>query len=105
VQQVGAGAQQGDVAGGRQERVGDRAAVVQRERGAGRAVVLGDEDLAGQRAGRVQRGEARQAGDVAGHGPADDDGGGGAHGGHDVNDPAVVIEAQMDFPGGGDKIT
>ena len=57
-EQGGPGAEQGHQVGSGVERVGDRAAAVQADRGAQLAVLLGDERLAGERGGVVERGEA-----------------------------------------------
>ena len=68
---AGADAQQRDDVGGRAERVGDHA--VAGERGDERAVLLGDQHVAGQRALRVEPGEVAERGAVgAARGPDDD---------------------------------
>ncbi len=58
------------------ERVGDRAAGVQRERGAEVAVDGGEHDVAGQRAGAVEGGEALESLAVGGGGGAENERGG-----------------------------
>jgi len=75
---VSGGAQQLDQVGGRLERIGDHGAGVERHGGGDVATGRGDEDLAGQRASRVEGGEATQVVGVDGAGGADEDGG---HGG------------------------
>ena len=60
---------------GRPERVGDRMAVVERDRGPQLAVGLGDEDVAARRVTRVQLGEDGERVGVAGARVADRDAG------------------------------
>ncbi len=60
----GTGTEQRHQVGSGVKRVGDRASAVQAERGAQAAVLLGDEDLARERGGVVEGGEAREGGAV-----------------------------------------
>ena len=72
------GAEQLDQVGGRLERVGDHGAGVERDRGGDVAAGHGEQDVAGQRAGGVEGGEAAEVGGVDGAGGTDEHGG---HGG------------------------
>jgi hypothetical protein len=65
--------EQGEEVLGGVERVGDRPLVGQRQRGAGLAVRLGDQDGVGEGSRGVQRGEADQGECVDGLGQADRD--------------------------------
>ena len=86
----GADAQVGEQVRGPDERVGDRAARVEVERGGDAAADLADEDRVLERRGGVELGEALQRGFVGVTGEADHVGVGGEH----VGAPGVVCSRE-----------
>ncbi len=92
------GAEQLDEVGGRLERVGDDGARVERHRGGDVAAGHGQEDVAGQRAGGVEGGEAAEVGGVDVTGGADE------HGGHGGAPMGAAGGDEHTMPGGRHKL-